>query len=106
MVARRRPVVWSPEARADLTEIWEYYADAANPQVADRIVRQVHRACRLLERHPFAGRPRDEIRPDLRSLVTRPYLVFYRVTDEAAEIVRVLDGRRDVEDIFGLDFSG
>ena len=56
--------------------------------------------CRLLEDHPLAGRARDEVRPGLRSIAALPHIIFYRVTDDAAEIIRVLDGRRDIEEIF------
>ena len=31
---------------------------------------------------------------------TSPHVVFYRVSNDVAEIVRVLDGRRDLEEIF------
>jgi plasmid stabilization system protein ParE len=32
-----------------------------------------------------------------------PHVVFYRVTNDGAEIVRVLDGRRDLDEIFARD---
>src|SRR5262245_32447821 len=101
MVDPSRPVIWSPEARADLSEIWVSYVRLAGPRTADKIVTQIVRACRVLEDHPFAGRARDELRPGLRSVVVRPHVAFYRVTEnEHAEIVRVLDGRRDLDQIF------
>jgi toxin ParE1/3/4 len=76
MVAPRQPVVWSPEARADLSEIWNYYVDVAGWNTADKIVREIGQVCRLLEEHPFAGRARDEVRRGLRSIATRPHVVF------------------------------
>jgi toxin ParE1/3/4 len=54
----------------------------------------------MLEEHPLAGRARDEIRPELRSVSVNPHVVFYRVSDDTAQIIRILDGRRDIEDIF------
>ena len=53
-------------------------------------MREIAEACRLLEEHPLAGRARNEVRPGLRSVVTSPYVVFYRVPEDIAEIVRVL----------------
>ena len=70
-----RPVIWSSDARSDLSEIWDYY-------------------------FKVAGRVREEVRPGLRSIAASPHVVFYRVRDEAAAIIRVLDGRRDLDDIF------
>lgn len=100
MADPKPPVIWSSDALADLTEIWSYYARVASPHTADKIVREVDKACRLLEDHPFGGRSRDALRPGLRSIAVNPHVVFYRVRDEVAEIVRVLDGRRDLDAIF------
>ena len=100
MAAHKRPVIWSPEAQTDLADIWNYYREAAGPQLADSRVRAIGEACLLLEEHPLAGRAREEIRPGLRSVLVTPHVVFYRVTNEIAQIVRILDGRRDIEDIF------
>jgi toxin ParE1/3/4 len=100
MVDRRRPIDWSQDARADLSEIWNYYVKVAGRHTADQIVREIGDVCRLLEDHPFAGRARDEVRPGVRSIAARPHVVFYRVNNDVAEIVRVLDGRRDLDEIF------
>jgi len=100
MVDPRRPIDWSPEARADLFEIWNYYVNVAGLNTADKIVREIGEVCRLLEEHPFAGRSRDEVRHGLRSIAARPHVVFYRVKNDIAEIVRALDGRRDLDEIF------
>jgi len=97
----RRPLIWSPEALADLSDIWDYYAQAASRQTADSIIRAIGNAVRLLEDHPYGGRTRDEVRPGLRSIAASPHVVFYRViANEIAQIVRVIDGRRDIDAIF------
>jgi toxin ParE1/3/4 len=54
----------------------------------------------MVEEHPLIGRKRDEVRPGLRSLVSHPNVIFYRVRNDIPEIVRVLDGRRDIDSIF------
>jgi toxin ParE1/3/4 len=97
---RRRAVIWSPEARTDLSEIWDYYVAVAGRHTADEVVRSFIEVCTVLEEHPFAGRARNEVRSGLRSMAARPYVVFYRVNDDVAEIVRVLDGRRDLDEVF------
>jgi toxin ParE1/3/4 len=38
--------------------------------------------------------------PGVRSMPVHPYVVFYRVRNEAVEIVRVIHGRRDIGTIF------
>jgi plasmid stabilization system protein ParE len=67
MADRRRPIIWSPEARTDLSEIWDYYAGRAGRHRADNIIREIGDALRVIEDHPFAGRARDEVRAGLRS---------------------------------------
>ncbi len=101
MTEHRRPVIWSSNARSDLASIWDHYFQVAGAGTADKMVLGLDEACRLLEAHPFAGRARDGIRPGLRSTVANSYVIFYRVKHDVAEIVRVLDGRRDIDEIFG-----
>ncbi len=100
MTSRRRPIIWSPEARADLLRIWKFYVDAASRKTANNVVRRIHEACRVLEDYPLAGRARDKVRAGLRSVVASPHVVFYRVTDVGPEIVRVVDGRQDLDEVF------
>jgi toxin ParE1/3/4 len=61
---------------------------------------EIAKVIATIDDFPLAGRSRDEIRAGLRSLVSGPHVVFYRLNDDRPEIVRVLDGRQDIEDIF------
>jgi plasmid stabilization system protein ParE len=36
-------------------------------------------------------------------MAASPHVVFYRVNDDVAEIVRVLDGRRDLDEVFAYE---
>jgi toxin ParE1/3/4 len=103
MASRKREVVWSPQAESDLQEVWEYLAREVSIELADRRVRQILDACDPLLRFPFRGRPRDELLPGLRSILSQPHVVFYRAARDHIEIVRILHGRRDIESIFGDD---
>lgn len=93
-------VVWSPQAEADLVEIWLYGVREHSPSDADRYLREIYTACTRLRDWPYSGRVRFEIAPNVRSISVPPHVAFYRVTDSAIEIVRVLHGRRDFETIF------
>jgi toxin ParE1/3/4 len=90
----------SPAAAADLVEIWDYIADD-NPAAATRMLERIERTARKLLRNAKAGRERAELSPGLRSVVCRPYVVFYRLVGASVEIVRVLHGARDIDNIFG-----
>jgi len=63
-------------------------------------LREITRVVATIDGFPLAGRSRDEIRAGLRSLTASPQVVFYRLKNDRPEIVRVLDGRQDIEEIF------
>lgn len=73
---------------------------------ADKILREVAKAVAVIDDFPLAGRARDDIRTGLRSLAAAPQIVFDRLKDDRPEIVRVLDGRQDIEEIFSDGENG
>ena len=98
----RPAALWSPEALDDRERIWDYYARVAGSHTAEKILREIAEVIRLIEEHPFAGRARNELRPGLRSFAAPPHVVFYRVVNDTPQIVRVLDGRQDIEEKFAV----
>jgi toxin ParE1/3/4 len=100
MAGHRPGPSWSPEAITDLKEIWGYYSATAGENTAEKIMQELFDGCGVIVQHPFAGRARHEIRPELRSFVANKYVVFYRLNDNAPEIVRILDHRQDIEENF------
>lgn len=88
------------EALEDVDHLWDYYAEVAGRASADRLLRQIARVVATIDEFPLAGRSRDEIRTDLRSFAAGSQIVFYRLKDNRPEIVHVLDGRRDIDEIF------
>jgi toxin ParE1/3/4 len=93
-------LVWSPEAAADLLQIWHYGARHFSSDQADAHLRDIQNSAASLQRHPHLGRPRDEFVAGIRSIVVYPTCIFYRVGKSAIEIVRVVDGRRNLAAIF------
>lgn len=100
MAAARHAALWSAEALEDREKIWDYYVGAAGRHTAENALREIGKVIALIEDHPFAGRARDEVRPGLRSFAASPHVVFYRVVNETPEIVRLIDGRQDIEEEF------
>ena len=100
MPADDRRLVWSPGAENDLRDIWRYFVRVASREVADRLLREIRSAAEKARQHPLAWRARDEIMLGLRSILVHPYVVFYRVKEDAVEIVRVLHQRRNLPDMF------
>lgn len=89
----------SPRAREDLLEIWSYIAEDSEEN-ADGFIDKIHETMELLAGQPGLGRHRDELAPGIQSFPVGRYIIFYRVLSNAIEIVRVLHGARDIENIF------
>jgi toxin ParE1/3/4 len=89
-------VRYTHQAREDLLDIWTQLAERASEAVADRVYDRIQDACRLLKEHPHLGRARTEINPETRSFVIERWLALYRVTNDGAQIVRIIDGARDL----------
>jgi toxin ParE1/3/4 len=86
-------VVWSRSALEDLREIRRYIAQY-QPQTAAKVAARIRKARDLLRRYPLAGHEGRE--PGTREVVVdKRYIVIHQVTEEAVEILGVVDGRRD-----------
>lgn len=89
----------SPEARSDLDETWHYIAQD-NPDAADKYISAIVSRFPTLTSMPHMGRERPELAPGLRSFVVGHHVIFYRLFNGGVEIVRVLDGVRDLPPLF------
>jgi toxin ParE1/3/4 len=100
MPKARLQLIWSPEAEADLLEIWRWGAVRFSPDTADTHLRDIQRAASNLMDAPFLGRGRDDLITGIRSIAVYPTVIFYRAGDRSIDIVRVVDGRRNLAAIF------
>jgi toxin ParE1/3/4 len=92
------PIIRTAQAESDLEDILDYL-DQRNPQAAERFAAAVDGRCAQLSHLPEIGRARQELGPGLRSLVIEQYLLFYRITPIAIEVLRILHGARDLNQI-------
>jgi len=93
----------APQAAADLDDIWYYVAiESGSVEIADRFVDSITERFLLLAGYPYLGRPRDDdLGISLRSFPVGEYVIVYLVEDEEVFILRVVHGRRDMEELFG-----
>jgi toxin ParE1/3/4 len=85
---------FTPSARADLESHQDYIA-RDRPLASLTWVERLAQRCHTLAHNPGWGRPREDLRPNLRSLPFGRYMIYYRVTQKGVEIVRVLHASRD-----------
>jgi toxin ParE1/3/4 len=88
----------SPQAKADIEAIGDYIAEHS-PTNARRFIERLTQKFIALARSPMIGRARPELRPDLRSFPYGAYLILYRAMDDGVEIVRVVHGARNLDDL-------
>jgi toxin ParE1/3/4 len=89
----------SERASRDLLKIFSDLAER-NQFAAENIIEAIDRKFEHLSRFPFIGRERTSLAEGLFSVVVRMYLIFYTVERERIIIVRVIDGRMDVDEEF------
>jgi len=92
-------IVLSDKARSDLLRIHRYL-DERSPSAADAFIRRIDKSFQNLVRFPFIGRERSRFAPGIRCLVAGLHLIFYTVGADQITIVRVIDGRMDVDEEF------
>jgi toxin ParE1/3/4 len=92
-------IVLSDKADSDLLRIYRYLGERS-PAAADTFIQRIDANLENLARFPFIGRERSSLAAGIRSLVVGLYLVFYVVEAEQIVVVRVIDGRMDVEEEF------
>lgn len=92
-------VIQSPEAEADLIEIWEYVAQY-NEEAADKLIDTINQKAILLANSPYMGQVRSELQPSIRSFPVAKYVLFYRPIKNGIELVRIIHGARDIENLF------
>ncbi len=88
----------APEAEADIEGIALYIAED-NPLAAKRWFDDIQRKCQRLGEAPGMGVARPDVRPGLRMFPVGNYLILYREIEQGAEIVRVLHGARQWQEL-------
>lgn len=89
----------SGEAAQDLFDIWNHIAEDS-VVAADRVLGRIVEAEHRLLAFPEMGRRRPDVSADLRHWPVGAYLIFYRVTPDHLEVVRVVHGARDLGGLF------
>lgn len=96
-----KEVIFSPESLHDLDEIWLYIAqDSINH--ADRFVDELQTLCEgKLAMFPKMGRSRNYLKNGVLAFPHLNYMIYYREFESTLEIIRLMHGSVDVENVFG-----
>jgi toxin ParE1/3/4 len=90
-----RQIRWSAPAADDLERICERI-ERDNPDAARHVAQTIFSACERLKDFPYIGRASSRVagRRELLFLPL-PYIVVYRVAEDAVEISRIFHGAQD-----------
>jgi toxin ParE1/3/4 len=94
----RRHIITTP-ATLDVVEIVDFLSDR-DVESGERFIQDFAQKCRYLTSFPLIGKGYADLQPGLRGVLLNPYIIFYTVTDEVVEIVRVVRGDRDLKALF------
>ena len=95
-------LVIRPQVLTDLDDIFDYIAEDS----LDRAITFIRKLSGQMEKvadSPGIGRRRNELLAGLRSFPYGSYLIFYSPLDDGADIVRILNGAKDIEALFQDD---
>lgn len=91
-------LVRTPAAARDLAPITDFIA-ADNLTAALRFYDEVGRLLARIAEYPEMGEAVDRLSPGLRRFTLGNYLLFYRRVDDVIELIRVLHGARDIDQL-------
>lgn len=98
-----KKIIWSQDARDDLLEIIDYIKEKSGKVPAYEIYTRIINHIERIDSFPEIGRIIPELMTlgirEIRELIENPWRIFYRVTPHEIQIISVIDGRRNVEEI-------
>jgi toxin ParE1/3/4 len=93
-------VVFTPEAEAQLIELYGYIAVEASPETAARFTDGIVTYCESLSTFPVRGTRRDDVRPGLRITSYRKRVVIaFAVDADQVQIIGIFYGGQNYEAI-------
>jgi toxin ParE1/3/4 len=91
-------VVFTPEAEAQLIELYGHIAAEASPEIAARFTDGIVTYCESLNTLPNRGNRRDDIRPGLRVTSYRKRVaIAFHVDEDRVNIIGVFYSGQDYE---------
>lgn len=96
-----RRVVFSPEARTDIRQLYLFIAERSGDARALAYAGRIEAFCLSLADFPERGTKRDDLRPGLRTTgFERRATIAFTIAADAVTILRILYGGRDLDATF------
>ena len=92
-----RTYIISKKAVSDLEEIWLYTVEKWSAEQADRYYNLIFDEINYICKNSDAGKSMEHVRKGYRASKVKFHLIFYKVSNDIIEIVRILQERMDIE---------
>ena len=94
---RIRTYVISKKAVPDLEELWLYTVEKWSAGQADRYYNLIFDEINYICKNSDAGKSMEHVRKGYRASKVKSHLIFYKISNDTIEIVRILHERMDIE---------
>nr|WP_210318737.1 type II toxin-antitoxin system RelE/ParE family toxin [Rhizobium paranaense] len=96
---------YTRDAQNDILNILTFIAhESGSQKIALKFTTALRGKCSDLASLPgHMGRPRPELRHDIRSYAFRGYVIFFHYVGDVFEVLKVLEGHRDLDSHFHHD---
>ena len=98
-----KKIVWSQDASNDVIDIVLYIKEKSGKGIANEIYQRIVSHVEEIDVFPERGRVVPELMSigviDIREIIEKPWRIFYRIVSDEIQIISVIDGRRNVEEI-------
>jgi toxin ParE1/3/4 len=91
--------ILAPSATRDLDRLSQYFLET-NVEAGERLFKALNQKFYNLTQFPNLGKRYSHLNPEIRGLLVEKHIIFYRVTNVEVEIVRIVDGRQDLTQLF------
>ena len=90
-------IILSPKAKSDLSGIWDYTLLEWGVEQAEKYVRELWSTMERAARDPTTSIDIGDVRRKYRKSRAGSHVIFFKVTDDGIDVVRILHQRMDFE---------
>ncbi|HPQ55339.1 MAG TPA: type II toxin-antitoxin system RelE/ParE family toxin [Spirochaetota bacterium] len=95
-------ISWTRYAQQSLNEILDYIIEHDGKIIAHKIYQKIRDKTSLLKVSPLQGREVKELKSlkkKYREIIITPWRIIYTVENEVVNVLLIIDGRRDLEEL-------
>lgn len=90
-------ILFSPKAKQDLNDIWDYSLENWGLVKAESYLRDISAKLNLVSDNLEVSQHIDYVREGYRKVVVNSHVVFFKVNDDRIEVIRILNHKMDFD---------